>query len=92
MANWNGSTRRQRLPGNWGTLRRRILTRDDGVCYICHLPGATDVDHIEPGDNHDESNLAPVHGVPCHRDKTIREREAKRPRQRRPTETHPGLV
>ncbi|WTJ65301.1 HNH endonuclease [Streptomyces niveus] len=60
---WEGSTRRQRLPKGWPRIRRRIVRRDGGVCTArysdgrrCELPG-TDVDHIEPGDDHRDANL-----------------------------------
>jgi 5-methylcytosine-specific restriction endonuclease McrA len=89
---WANSTRKQRLPKNWLTLRRSILERDDHVCHVCHRTGASQVDHVIAGDNHDESNLAAIHEIPCHRDKTIREREAKRVTRKRPPERHPGQL
>jgi len=89
---WQGSTRRQRLPANWASLRRHVLERDAGVCHVCGLPGSDEVDHVVAGDNHDESNLAAIHSVPCHRRKTVEEREAARPKRRRPPEGHPGLI
>ena len=72
-------------------MRRHVLERDRGVCHVCGLPGSDEVDHVVAGDNHDETNLAAIHGIPCHRDKTILEREAKRPKRNRPPEGHPGL-
>ncbi|ROQ27118.1 HNH endonuclease [Streptomyces sp. PanSC19] len=54
MGGWVGSTRRQRLPKNWASLRRRVIRRDGGQCTAtysdgrrCEQPG-TDVDHIVP--------------------------------------------
>lgn len=89
---WANSTRSQRLPPNWKSLRKYILLRDGFVCYVCHRLGADNVDHIIAGDNHDETNLAAIHEVPCHRDKTIREREQNRKTTKRPkTDTHPGM-
>lgn len=61
--NWEGSTRRDRLPANWQALRRQVHRRDKSQCQmrlpsgsLCLEP-ATDVDHIRRGDNHDLSNL-----------------------------------
>lgn len=60
---WDGSTRRSRLPKDWARIRRRIIRRDEGRCVAlysdgrrCELPG-TDVDHVEPGDDHRDVNL-----------------------------------
>lgn len=70
----------------WQAIRLRILKRDDWTCYVCHLPGADEVDHIIPtwkgGAKLDEANLAAIHAEPCHREKTEREnieRRATRP-------------
>lgn len=64
----------------WDALKRRILLRDEYVCYIDGLPGADTVDHIIPvaegGAKADPANLAAIHQEPCHRLKT--EAEAKR--------------
>lgn len=58
----------------WAALSRRVLERDDRVCYVCHLTGADTVDHVlavsEGGARKDESNLAAIHSEPCHADKT----------------------
>lgn len=96
---WSGSTRRTRLPADWNRRRERMLRRDGYRCTAlddygirCEEP-ATDVDHIEPGDNHDETNLAAL----CawhHAKKSAREggraaRTHRAPRQR-PPEQHPG--
>ena len=83
------------LPPDWGTTRRRILTRDRHKCYLCgaHAP---EVDHITPASQHgtdDDSNLAAI-CVRCHRRKTSAEgvaARAKPPRQR-PPESHPGTL
>lgn len=62
MADWKGSTRKGRLPGNWSSLRRQAKERAGGICemvqygYRCTEVG-TDCDHVKPGDNHDLSNL-----------------------------------
>lgn len=60
---WSNSTRRERLPADWKTIRRRILKRDGYMCQhelpngtLC-LDSATDVDHKRRGDDHRDSNL-----------------------------------
>lgn len=55
------------------------MYRDDGICHVCGLAGATVVDHVVPlgeGGADDVSNMAPIHDVPCHEDKS--KVEAKR--------------
>lgn len=100
-SNWSNSNRRTQLPGNWATLRKSVMERDNRLCqhirYDTGLPcylAATDVDHIEPGDDHRLSNLQAL----CawhHRQKTGREsgeaRKAKSAgRGRKPR--HPGVI
>jgi len=59
---WAGSTRRQRLPKDWPRTRRRIIRRDRACVWelsdgtVCGAEGS-DVDHIEPGDDHSDENL-----------------------------------
>jgi 5-methylcytosine-specific restriction endonuclease McrA len=49
---WEGSTRKQRLPSEWQTIRRRILDRDGYRCTVIKRDGtrcwepATDVHHL----------------------------------------------
>ena len=89
---WTGSTRNQRLPGNWRRLRQAILHRDH---FICQIQGpkctgrAAEVDHIVPGDDHRPDNLQAV-CQPCHQDKTVHETFINRPPRNRPPEPHPG--
>jgi 5-methylcytosine-specific restriction endonuclease McrA len=98
--NWHTSNRRSRLPKNWPQLRTQALTRD---CYKCRavnedgtpcIEAATDVDHIEPGDNHALENLQSL----CawhHKRKTANEAAAARPQyapRKRPAEKHPGSL
>lgn len=82
MANWKGSTRKQRLPGNWRSIRRRVLERDGFRCtwvqggQRCPEP-ATDVDHIRPEGGDDEENLQSLCN-PHHLIKTGRDSHAQR--------------
>lgn len=97
---WENSGRKERLPADWPTRRVRVLRRDGYKCQAKHSTGdlcgapANQVDHVEPGDNHDLSNLQAL----CrwhHARKSSREGvAARRPRatQARPPETHPGLL
>ena len=80
-------------PGNWVTLKRHILKRDHGICYVCQGQAVT-VDHIKPvaqGGTHAHDNLAAI-CTPCHDAKTQREAQAGRRRHIRPTPKHPGLL
>lgn len=93
---WEGSQRAQRLPEDWESYRRpAVLARDKGFCHVCHKPGATDVDHLNPGDDHSLSNLAAIHAWPCHARKSAREgvaaRAARRALRYRPKAKHPGM-
>lgn len=60
---WEGSDRRERLPANWPSTRRRILRRDGHRCTHTDIYGArcpqpaTDVDHLVAGDDHRDLNL-----------------------------------
>lgn len=63
------------------TRNRRIIARDHGLCGICGMPEATQVDHIVPlaeGGSDEDHNLRAVHPA-CHRIKS--QREAARGRQ-----------
>lgn len=79
----------------WRRLRLVILDRDHGICHVCHMPGATQVDHIN-GNHNDNTitNLAAIHDNPCHRRKSSAEGHAAKREQRidprRPPEPHPG--
>jgi 5-methylcytosine-specific restriction protein A len=86
------------LPRDWPRIRRRILRRDQGICYLCRRPGANQVDHIVPackGGSDADENLAAVHEYPCHAAKTAREANARNPMavsRKRPQEKHPGVI
>lgn len=104
MPQWQGSNRRERLPAGWDKIRKRIMKRDGFECQAklrnggrCGEP-ATDVDHIDPGDDHRDQNLQAL----CdwhHKRKSGAEgaRAAKRKRAAikkkfRRVEDHPGLL
>ncbi len=98
---WAGSTRRFRLPTNWYTeLVPETFAVYGDICHVCGSPGADQVDHVIPGDDHSLANRRPVHGpnTPqrCHVYKSSAEggraAQARKPRMRRPPEPHPGLL
>ena len=70
---WATSKRRERMGlsgGAWATVRRRVLARDQGVCYLCDRgdPPADEVDHLVPvaeGGTSRTDNLASCHAS-CH--------------------------
>jgi 5-methylcytosine-specific restriction protein A len=67
----------QRTRGSrWVKIRRRVLTRDNGMCCMCKAHGrftlAREVDHITPlwaGGTDAESNLQAL-CIECHASKT----------------------
>lgn len=91
---WRGSTRRTRLPPNWRTeIRPAVFDTYGTQCHKCGND-ATDVDHLQPGDDHSIANLRPI-CTPCHAAKSSREggqaAQAARPKRTRPAEPHPGM-
>ena len=97
--NWEGSDRASRLPPDWPQRKKQVWARDGDTCHLCHQPGADRIDHIQPGDNHDITNLGPVHDTNpphCHRYKSSREgntaRKVLRSQLDLPARTHPGLI
>lgn len=60
------------MPPQWKDKRARILRRDRHICHLCGQPGATEVDHLIPGDDHRDSNLAAAHPA-CHARKSGQE-------------------
>lgn len=65
----------------WEEQRRakRVIARDGTRCHVCGLLGADEADHVIPleqGGADDESNMAAIHGEPCHARKTEAERLA----------------
>ena len=101
---WNGSDRRQRLPGNWNMIRSSVLRRDGYRCQAGE-PGdrcerrATDVDHITRGDDHDLSNLQALckyhHGKKSAQEGSqaaLAARARKASKFRREPEVHPSFL
>ncbi|AXH48781.1 HNH endonuclease [Mycobacterium phage Steamy] len=94
---WAGSDRRHRLPPGWEDIRLDVLNKAHWICEIqledrC-VGTASEVDHIERGDDHSRSNLrAACHR--CHAKKSSEEgiaaRRNKKARGKRPPERHPG--
>jgi 5-methylcytosine-specific restriction endonuclease McrA len=96
---WASSNRKDELPGNWLSIRRRILARDGYACQWAMDSGdacrasANQVDHIEPGSDHRDENLRAL--CKWHHDrKSAQEGVAARkprPSQRRKPEPHPAF-
>jgi len=98
---WENSDRKARLPADWPKRVAAVKKRDGGRCTWKLPSGArcprvgTDVDHRDPGDNHDLRNLQLL----CrhhHDKKTAREgimgrRRKKRVKKGRP-QRHPGAL
>lgn len=78
------------------TLHRSVLLEAGGICYVCRLPGADEVDHIIPihlgGARTDRANLGAIHGEPCHSDKTARENAERRVARARAKAASASLV
>lgn len=94
---WETSHRRYRLPYNWSQIRRAVLEEANWVCEIqmsdrC-LGTASEVDHINRGDDHSRGNLRAA-CFRCHAKKSSQEGAAARRRKKdlakRPPERHPG--
>lgn len=94
---WAGSKRRHELPPDWEERRLLVLQEADWICEI-RYPNrctgvATDVDHIQRGNDHSRSNLQAACWR-CHLKKSSIEgnqaRWAKKARGKRPQERHPG--
>lgn len=98
---WESSDRRERLPPNWEALRRAVFTRCGGRCEMKKKDGrrcwdkATEVDHIQRGDDNDLANLRGICSW-CHRRKSSAEGHAAQQQLRsilnRPAEKHPGTI
>jgi len=104
---WRTSGRRAQLPPDWPQRCAAARQIYGTACYICGHPGASDTDHVIPGDDHRTENLRPACGTgcqhcaaerrtPCHPAKSSREgglaAQAARPKRARPPEPHPGII
>lgn len=93
---WANSRRRDELPPDWKQRRARVLARDGYRCTKvvagerCQAR-ATDVDHVQPGADHRESNLTSL-CTKHHLEKSSAEGVAARPKRRRAPEPHPGIL
>ncbi len=100
---WQGSTRSERLPADWDTVKKPEALRRNPkrTCHWCGLDGGDELDHIIPGDDHRQENLDWIHGWRakragvsprnCHGEKTRQEAVAARRWHRRGPEIHPAL-
>lgn len=93
---WQGE-RRSHLPPDWERRRKATLQRDR-TCQIARpricTVRSTEVDHIQRGNDHSESNLRGVCRN-CHMWKSSREgHDAKNQRKQRikRVEDHPGVI
>lgn len=75
---WAGSAHRARDHRGDAKRNRRVMREHGGICHVCNLPGATEIDHVVPlawGGADADHNLRPIHGGPgsCHARKTAAE-------------------
>lgn len=95
---WEGSDRKLRLPPDWSKRRQIILKRDGFQCtWIVDgenrcAARATDVDHIQPGDDHSLTNLRSLCGFHHNHKSALEGVAARAARPRRPPEPHPGRI
>jgi 5-methylcytosine-specific restriction protein A len=94
--------KRHGFPGDWPKRRRSVMARGSGQCETVtngvRCPAvASQVDHVVPvaeGGSHDLTNLRAI-CIPHHATKTKGEAArgvARKPRERREPERHPGLM
>ncbi|HEY9474658.1 MAG TPA: HNH endonuclease [Mycobacteriales bacterium] len=61
----HGGRGRGRVGRPWRRVRAAVILRDQGICWLCGLPGATTADHITPlskgGAPLDPGNLRAAH-------------------------------
>lgn len=104
MPGWSNSDRRERLPADWPRRRHRILKRDNWQCQTVMDSGetcgdyATEVDHKQAGDDHEDYNLEAICTWHHARKSSSEGGEAQAKERRRIArsyrrqEKHPGLV
>lgn len=94
---WETSRRRYLLPANWEQIRLPVLQDADWICELQYrgicVGTASEVDHINRGDDHSRSNLRAV-CYRCHAKKSsaegISRKRELRALRTRPAERHPG--
>ncbi len=91
---WYTSNRRNSLPSNWEAIRAKVLREASYRCAIEYggcTGVATEVDHINPGNDHTRCQAA---CKPCHSKKSSAEGVSRRRElnklKKRPAERHPG--
>lgn len=101
---WNTSTRRERLPTDWASIRRRIASRDHRQCQVFVAPNRKclapydSIDHIKAGDDHSDRNLRAIcdehHKVKSSSEGGVASAQKKRRvnQKFRHSEGHPGLL
>jgi len=74
VSEWVGRNDDAKIPDR---VRQRIFDQDGGVCHWCKQPikvgESWQADHVIAlinGGRHSESNLAPIHKIPCHIEKS----------------------
>lgn len=76
--------------GSMRALKRRVMQRDNGCCYICGAEGAEELEHKNPvsqgGARADLDNLGVAH-TECHAAKT--QAESKQAAERKRQAKHP---
>jgi 5-methylcytosine-specific restriction endonuclease McrA len=58
------NARRPQYAGGWVQLRKAVIARDNGVCWLCGAYGADTADHVIPaahGGASTEDNLRAAH-------------------------------
>lgn len=91
--NWDGSTRRARLPSDWPVRVAAVKARAHGKCEDRHHAAGCDgigreCDHVVQGDDHSLDNLQWL-STACHARKT-RLDNGYRAAVLAPPERHPG--
>jgi 5-methylcytosine-specific restriction endonuclease McrA len=74
-----GSTTARGLGYRYQMKRERVLQRDGYVCWLCGLPGADSVDHVNPrerGGDESDANLRGAH-LSCNASRGARSMQAR---------------
>lgn len=99
---WEGSTRKETLPPDWGQRRLAVFARDDNRCTVIKANGkrcwdkADECDHIGDRLDHSLENLRSICSWHHQRRSSSQGGKASAQRERapikRPQESHPGLI